>query len=1055
MHKYAVAFVLLCATALGARAQATADLIVQFREPVLAAGSKRMSAQAMAARRGALNERLTDFRRDFPALRNERTFHRVLFGVSVRVPAELRKSIEKLPYVASVHDNGMYLPTWDESLNLIRAPKVWEQFGTRGAGVRIAIIDSGIDYRHHALGGGIGAGFKVAGGWDFVDNDADPLDTFGHGTHVAGIAAGKDGVFRGVAPDATLLAYRAIRDETGGTIANVIAAIERAVDPDDNDDPSDHADIINMSLGGSPHPDDPGITAVENATAAGVLVVIASGNTSIFGDVQAPGLSPSALTVGAADFRDRIAPFSSRGPSLFYALKPEVVAPGVGVVSSFPDDRYAVLSGTSMAAPQVAGVAALMKAVHKNWSPSELKNAIIASATRLQDDVMSVGAGRVDAVRATSLDTLVTPAVLSLGAVDATQATWSVSRTVTLRNTSSAPQTLTASVAGLRDGISVTVTPAAVTIAAGASASVQVDLAVQNAIVPAPQEGSLSYGGAIEWSGGAVPVHAAWSFVKGKFLKIALADWQTESFATILGAQRRHVTGRFFGSTRVFWPLEKIDVVVVEAPRSLQPVPERIVAVEQIDTTSASEVTVPMAEAKFTIATTASDPAGAPLVNAARWCKDQFVFAFPSGRKFSRDQAPNAPLQFSRFSDRVELHIATHCVEPSMERMYSALLDGNRGLNGHMVKTVHGPWVQHDFTFPGDSSTFARLVYPSIRVPGNESSWFLAPGWGIALNGPPRALTIYSAGGSIAGADLVTSIAQAPFGSLCTKFVVGGPEPCRGDTPFIYLDDAEARIDGDLYLDVSPMAYRVPAGSTARFAPGPFWANLQLFFREETFEASSSWHGPLNERRFLPAATITVRNAAGEVVARSGSDGYLYRGTPLSPGAYRAEAVQAGQRKSTISASFDTRREDHFIPQLTGLRIVDAQQQQTDSVAGGAGASLLFSIADEVDGAWSPTRKPPVESATRVDYSPHGANDWRPLSPSVEARQYVDATAFMAGVGTMYRVDLSTVTGSVSGAVDLRVHAEDAAGNVVEMVLESALTVGSTPAPPRRRAVRH
>jgi subtilisin family serine protease len=1061
------------------------DLIVQFRQPESGGGRMRVTANAMATRRDALETRVADLRRDLsrldasrsrmaatsvkePAIR--RTYHRVLFGAALRVPRELRASIEALPYVASVREDRIYHATqWTTSTAAhIRAPQTWTQFGTRGAGVRVAVIDSGVDYMHPALGGGIGSGFKVVGGWDFVDNDADPMDTFGHGTHVAGIIAGNDAVVTGVARDASIVAYRALAGASGSA-SDVIAAIERSVDPDQNDDPSDHVDVVNLSLGGPPVEDDPGMLAVENATAAGIVFCIAAGNGSDYGNISTPGISPSAITVGATDSNDAVAAFSSRGPSLFFAVKPEVIAPGVDVFSSYLNSSYAALSGTSMATPHIAGVAALLKAVHHDWSPADIKSAIVTTSVAFDQDVMIAGAGRVDALNAASTQTLVSPAVLSFGQVNATLPEWTASSTVTLRNLSPDPQTLTAAVRGLRGGVVMTVTPPSVTLAPGAAATVQVAVTVTNALVPAPQEGSLSLSGRIDWSGGAVPVHASWAFVKGAMLTVTIPDQQQESFLQILGTKKTRVSGRFWGMTRVLWPIEKVDIVAVEAapPLTNPRPPERIVVFEQVDTATTGALTARMADAQSTISTFATDEKGAPLVSTARSCREQFILAFPSGRKFTRDQAPAARTLFGRVADDVTVYTAAHCVDIDAPTFYTALLGTEHGVSGSFAATLRSPWARHEVALEGVRETFVLLLYPSLRLPGPESTFFLAGSNPVGLNPLPPVLTVYSSGGS-SGADLVTSLSRDPFGELCNT---GGNTPppslCRYDNAFLYFNDTETRVDGNLYREISPMAYRAPAGSTLTLADGPWWGQVDFLIDSYAFRASAKWYGPANERRlfYAPYPEMSLYDGAGRSMGILSSDGWVVQPGGVQPGAYRVQGVNnqytlggmAGA--STVSVLFDTRRTDSLPPQFTGMRVLNAQEQQTGAVASGAAASFVMSVTDVLRDGTALRRVEPSETATRIEYSRHGANQWQALLPVVEARQYLGTLNMPEGVGTMYRADLSPVTRTISGAIDIRVYAEDIAGNSIEMVMAPALVIGDGTAPPpppgRRRAVGH
>jgi hypothetical protein len=1065
-----LAVLVTCAAAFGARAQsATVDLIIQFRQP--AASSSRITTQAIATRREALDTDLAALRSDLAHVNIRRTYHRVLLGASIRVPREMVPFIQALPYVASVHEDRVYRALWSDSVSHINADKAWAQFGTRGAGVKIAVIDSGIDYRHPALGGGIGPGFKVVGGWDFVDDDADPIDTFGHGTHVAGIIAANGGGLLGVAPEASLIAYRALGNQGSGSASDVIAAIERCVDPDQNGDPSDHVDIVNLSLGGPALDDDPGAAAVETATAAGILFCIAAGNTGDYGNVQTPGIAPSAITAGASGEDDAVAAFSSRGPSLLYGLKPEIVAPGVKIRSSFPNNGIAELSGTSMATPHVAGVAALVKAVHHGWSPADIKNAIVTTAVLLDGDGMVVGAGRLDALSATTVNTLASPPVLSFGHVDVTKPVWEVKQTVTLRNLSAQAQTLTANVHGLRDGVVLTATPSPVVVAAGASQTVEVALSLTNAAVTVPDQGSLSLGGRIDWTGGAVPIHVPWAFVKGTFLGVRITDSEKDIVAEVLGSKRKYDTGVFRQSAHVLWPMESVDVVAVETGQSIQP--ERIVVAEQVDTGTTTQVAVRMADAQFTIGTDVTDETGGPLASGERQCMDQFVLAFPQGKKFAREQLSALPARFGLLSARVKLYLASHCADLATSTLYTSIHPSRVGLNGSFTSTLHPQWTRHDVRFEGEVKGFLTNAYPSVRIPGPESTYFFANPTPFIMRSAPSHLTIYAAPGSESDVDLVTGLERK---GLCNRVETGGDETVCDEIGYLYLylNDREARADGELHLDVSPMAYRAAAGTPLRFVTGAIWPHVILVTSPDFFQADATWGGPLNETRSFEAQPLprtTMRDETGTRLGFESPYGFVFSSTALPPGAYRIDAVNSQPivaglpSTTTATALFDTRRSDGLFPQFTGLRIIDADGLPASALASNAAASMVFSVADHRRDGDAVRRVPPRDAATRVDYRAHGTGEWRPLAPLVEARQYLEDhlppefvvpgainTVPFSGVGTMYRVDLSSLTRDLRGSVDIRVHAEDDAGNAIEMLLEPALVVTENP---RRRSVSH
>jgi subtilisin family serine protease len=292
-----------------------------------------------------------------------------------------------------------------------------------GTGMVVAVIDTGVDYHHPDLGGGIGPSYKVIGGYDFVNSDSDPMDDNGHGTHCAGIVAANGGL-TGVAPGASILAYKSLDASGQGYMSNVIAAIDRAMDPNQDSDPSDRADVISMSLGGPGSVDDPVCVAVGNAVAAGIVVVVAAGNSGpSLGTVDAPGVAPDAVTVGAIDKSDNLAQFSSRGTIPSLSIKPEISAPGVSIVSTVPysgvsmssPTGYFSASGTSMATPHVAGGAALLLQMHPTWTPAQVKSALVTGAYDLDASLWAAGAGGMWLPDAAESRVFVTPALVSYG----------------------------------------------------------------------------------------------------------------------------------------------------------------------------------------------------------------------------------------------------------------------------------------------------------------------------------------------------------------------------------------------------------------------------------------------------------------------------------------------------------------------------------------------------------------------------------------------------------------------------------------------------------------
>ncbi len=469
------------ARAVGANAAAAAQR-ARVRHDLLALESTNRAARGLGTPRAA------------DVVRYE--YRVVANGFAATLLPETIQALTTHPDVKRVVPDGRMEAILDVSVPHVRAPEVWSDFGYRGAGMRIAIIDTGVDYLHADLGGCFGSGCKVIGGWDFINDDSDPMDDQGHGTHVAATAAG-DGLLRGVAPDASILAYKVLNSQGFGATSTVIAGIERATDPDDDGDPSDHVDVISMSLGGAGNEDDPGSMAVDAATTAGVLSVIAAGNAHLYFTIGSPGTARTALTVGATDDDDAIAGFSSRGPTVFAALqKPEITAPGVDICAArLPgawtgreciDDEHASLSGTSMATPHVAGAAALVRGLMPGLSPAEVKAVLQHGAVPVGLDATSSGAGRLDVRAAVDVRTVLVPSPVNLGLDDASEPSWTGTAAVTVRNLGVTPRTYTVAFDGstLPAGATGSVAPTQVTVPANGATDVTVSLTADNAVVP-------------------------------------------------------------------------------------------------------------------------------------------------------------------------------------------------------------------------------------------------------------------------------------------------------------------------------------------------------------------------------------------------------------------------------------------------------------------------------------------------------------------------------------------------------------------------------------------
>ncbi|RID82395.1 peptidase S8 [Mesobacillus zeae] len=484
-----------------------------------------------------------------PRMKIRYIFRHAVDGFSVEGPLREIEELKETHGIQLVSAVKQYRADSAGNMEIIGGEEVrgiFDDKGQRltGRGVTVGVIDTGIDYRHPDLRRNYG------GGRDLVDGDSDPMETRGigpgntfHGTHVAGIIAA-NGKISGIAPEATIKAYRALGPGGSGTTEQVLAAIDKAIE--------DKVDILNLSLGNEVNgPDLPISLALNKATEHGVTAVTSSGNSGPNKwTVGSPGTAAKAISVGAStpplkvpyltlageldkirlepmqgsaqwgfdrsvemvnggigrkqdmknvagkivliergklsftekaknaqkakaagiviynntkgsffgnleepisipaaavskeqghklmrladnrslfarmlliEEKDLLADFSSRGPvTVTWDIKPDVVAPGVAIESTIPGG-YLSLQGTSMAAPHVAGTCALIKQAHPDWSPEQIKSALMNTALPIHDlggssyKAYEQGAGRIQAKEAVNAGTLVLPGSLRFG----------------------------------------------------------------------------------------------------------------------------------------------------------------------------------------------------------------------------------------------------------------------------------------------------------------------------------------------------------------------------------------------------------------------------------------------------------------------------------------------------------------------------------------------------------------------------------------------------------------------------------------------------------------
>ncbi|KAK9767453.1 hypothetical protein K7432_002761 [Basidiobolus ranarum] len=373
------------------------------------------------------------------------SFSRLVNAMSVEFLSEHLNSVSEAPDVVRVWPVNAFTLNAGDIIQAIAQPgssslarlalsmtgidTVRAKYGYTGKGVRIGVIDTGADWSHPDLGGCFGEGCKIRYGYDFVGDeygrkspnprpDSDPKDCHGHGTHVTGIIGAKGSDYSGISPDATLGVYKIFGCNADTTSDEyIIQALEMAV--------QDEMDVINLSLG-SPVPWSQTLAAkaVNRAVARGASVVVSFGNDGRAGLWS--GSEPSVASESAAVVsleETKVSDFSSWGPDFELNIKPDIGAPGRRIFSTWPVSKgmYALLSGTSMAAPHISGAIGLYIQGKGRRSPKGIIEKLLTTSDPIADNsngmlapVARQGGGMLDLPKAIESDTLIRPAKIAL-----------------------------------------------------------------------------------------------------------------------------------------------------------------------------------------------------------------------------------------------------------------------------------------------------------------------------------------------------------------------------------------------------------------------------------------------------------------------------------------------------------------------------------------------------------------------------------------------------------------------------------------------------------------
>ncbi len=1038
-------------------------------------------------------------------------FYRTFHGMRASLDSLEINKIRSLPFVKAVYPDAVVEIQSYDSVSQIGADSVWSMYGNTGAGIRIGIIDSGVDYMHPALGGGFGAGFKVIDGWDFVDNDLDPMDEHRHGTHVAGIAAGHftaqgstQQPFFGVAPDAKIIAYRVLDHEGRGRMSDIIAAIERSVDPDQNGDFSDRLDVINLSLGSKTGtPDDPVSTAANNAFMAGVVVVVAAGNNgymisgatheSLYMEngsqtIGSPAAAKYAITVGAIDRSKNLAPFSSKGPvNASFGLKPDVVAPGVDIISSIPGGSYTGMSGTSMAAPHVAGLAALLRSQNPDWNAAQIKAALTQSAENLGIPVTHQGNGLIQSMSSFRSESFRFPNELSFGMVDVSNASTVLTQDVLLCNRFDVGQYYNIESGVLPSGVAITVHTNNVFIQSNRCETIRVTFTINVNILGIVTEDIRTYGGILSISTDREDLNLPWSFSIAPTIRIHFSSTKADFVISSLTQYiHSHQSDKF---NQFHWKSDRIaeiyaassDLFTSVASFVKQNDPTHIILNENqafngkyaeyvIDHQDAvHEVWLPEIGYFQNISTQISELTGRVTLVTGNGLITRSV------QSLSTSGLP--AFKFSHISASTTLHFAQKAlgvgnVPTLMIPRFQVQHGINRSL--HISDSQQLFQIPLRFNITGNSvlADAIATTHPSIHIIAltgfysDEGEYDFLHSEEISLleaqvdDSGFAAVNYYTSENSMSGIFTATRflIAQQIDEGFYRVFMETNPISVWGQ--HVITDLPSLR-------DITPVEYGI--GETIVYGNGPLFSFVRPNFNvfgPGSINFAPIIRGPLHEIRMMdyPASTFAVRDQVGRTVY-SGSLDQIPRDMTVPVGATELEINVTGhvlrgkQSITKIIGHADLNRTFATPPWIYSVLITDDNGIPVESVENGNSVNLMFAAKSiqllqeknvnpaltEIqwrkhgdDGTWSHvdfTYSNAVfsEAESGVDPYKTGNRDPHLVSNSTHLRR--DGTRFYAPIDGTLLPD--------SSAIDIQFKVVDESGNYTTTVISPAFVVGN------------
>ncbi|HEX2960396.1 MAG TPA: S8 family serine peptidase [Ignavibacteriales bacterium] len=776
-------------------------------------------------------------------------------------------------------------------------------------------------------------------------------------------------------------------------------------------------DVVNMSMGADEgNPFDPMSQAVNNAVRLGVTFCISAGNSGQAYSISSPGSAELAITVGATDKSDRLAYFSSRGPSKrLFAIKPDILAPGVGIRSCFLNGGYQTFEGTSMASPMVAGVCALLKHMHRSWTPEMIKSAVMTTAMDYNLSPMSYGAGRVNALRAMNINSFAIPSVINFGIDTLNSNTWIRKDTITILNQSSSVQSYNITIEGLTSGIMIEADHNLLSLQPGEPGKVVFTLTVDTKTIQSMYMESYSYGGKVNIRGTSDNLVIPWAFVRGPFVQVNFT--KPPEFSCIFGKYETHVLEREWTSN----DLDQAEFLLEKGGYSLisvfsdteNGIPALYFVEKPFSINSFNSISAGPSDAGNSISFNGVDESGRKLSSLPN-SRNNFIFSFPSYGSVTDARfgvyysfSSNNILKISNTSVLTSINAGQFQFDPSLD---------------NAVRIIRFPLLGNitgDVNFTNSSSAFLKRAIIISQPEGSETginNYFYSPSNSIVVDAPSSRIK------SSKWSGVLYITPETDNGFAHSAIIQSSKE--NGSLNWM-SGRLLARYGA---VGVTPMGYYTPASfitnpnDAISFGEGPVYADLYyglaLMGSSIKLCPRVSIYGRMNELRAGDDSytTYTSYDENGNIISHGPLSSMQFPQGRFKLELLTSNFMVAGVKgKGRYYAEINSAENNAELPHIVSLQIMNPNGTSSGILKAGSKGKISFSVLsldenfkNKIDTNW-----------TRLYLKKNGSPDWeqvkigkRTFSENMTLTSVADIGKFLETDSTL--IDLKIVTQSLS-----------------------------------------